>query len=65
VNKSEKGGSVVTRKTIELKRVVVTGLGAITPLGNTVPDMWEAVIGVQVSRYRGSKPIPRQYPAII
>lgn len=26
-----------------MKRVVVTGLGAITPIGNTVPKMWEAV----------------------
>src|SRR5689334_10011950 len=27
-------------KTIELKRVVVTGMGALTPLGNTVADYW-------------------------
>lgn len=27
---------------MELKRVVVTGLGAITPLGNDVPTTWEA-----------------------
>ena len=27
---------------MELKRVVVTGLGAITPLGNDVPSTWEA-----------------------
>ncbi len=26
---------------MELKRVVVTGLGAITPLGNTVNELWE------------------------
>lgn len=26
-----------------LKRVVVTGLGAITPVGNTVPDFWKAL----------------------
>ncbi len=26
------------------KRVVVTGLGAITPLGNTYPEYWEALI---------------------
>ncbi|NOY38079.1 MAG: beta-ketoacyl-ACP synthase II [Chlorobi bacterium] len=26
-----------------LKRVVVTGLGAITPLGNNVPDYWSAL----------------------
>lgn len=29
---------------MELKRVVVTGLGAITPLGNNVADTWEALI---------------------
>jgi 3-oxoacyl-[acyl-carrier-protein] synthase II len=26
---------------MELKRVVVTGLGALTPLGNTVPEFWD------------------------
>ena len=29
---------------MELKRVVVTGLGAITPLGKTVSDYWEALL---------------------
>lgn len=29
---------------MELKRVVVTGLGAITPLGNTIPENWEALV---------------------
>ncbi|CAN5326485.1 beta-ketoacyl-ACP synthase II [soil metagenome] len=29
---------------MELKRVVVTGLGAITPLGNSVPEFWEGLI---------------------
>ena len=29
---------------MELKRVVVTGLGAITPLGNSVKDYWENLI---------------------
>jgi len=27
-------------KTIELKRVVVTGMGALTPLGNTITEYW-------------------------
>jgi 3-oxoacyl-[acyl-carrier-protein] synthase II len=27
-------------KTIELKRVVVTGMGALTPLGNTIDEYW-------------------------
>jgi 3-oxoacyl-[acyl-carrier-protein] synthase II len=29
---------------MELKRVVVTGLGAITPLGNTLPETWEGLV---------------------
>ena len=28
---------------MELKRVVVTGLGALTPLGNNVEETWEAL----------------------
>ena len=29
---------------MELKRVVITGLGAITPIGNTVPDFWDNLV---------------------
>ena len=29
---------------MELKRVVVTGLGALTPIGNSVPEFWESLI---------------------
>lgn len=29
---------------MELKRVVVTGLGAISPLGHTLPETWEALL---------------------
>lgn len=29
---------------MELKRVVVTGLGAISPLGNTVPETWDSLV---------------------
>ena len=29
---------------MELKRVVITGLGAITPLGNTAPGTWTALV---------------------
>jgi len=29
---------------MELKRVVVTGLGALTPLGNSVPEYWNALL---------------------
>ncbi len=27
-----------------MKRVVVTGIGAITPIGNNVKDFWSALI---------------------
>ena len=30
---------------MELKRVVITGLGAITPIGNTVQDYWSGLLG--------------------
>lgn len=30
---------------LELKRVVVTGLGAITPIGNTLAQYWQGLIG--------------------
>ncbi len=37
---------------MELKRVVVTGLGAITPLGKNVPEYWEGLIkGVSGADY--------------
>jgi 3-oxoacyl-[acyl-carrier-protein] synthase II len=29
---------------MELKRVVVTGMGALTPLGNNVPDFWSGLV---------------------
>ncbi len=29
---------------MEFKRVVVTGLGALTPIGNTVPEYWNSLI---------------------
>lgn len=29
---------------MELKRVVVTGLGALTPIGNTVPEYWDSLV---------------------
>jgi 3-oxoacyl-[acyl-carrier-protein] synthase II len=40
---------------MELKRVVVTGLGALTPLGNTVSDYWNGLI----SGVSGAAPITR------
>ncbi len=40
---------------MQLKRVVVTGLGAVTPLGNSVNDYWNNLInGVS-----GAAPITR------
>lgn len=42
-------------KTIELKRAVITGLGAVTPLGNTTHDTWSNLLaGVS-----GAGPISR------
>ena len=38
---------------MELKRVVVTGLGALTPIGNTINEYWEAL----VSGKSGAAPI--------
>ena len=32
-----------TSRIMELKRVVVTGLGALTPVGNTMPETWENI----------------------
>lgn len=50
-------------RTLRLERVVITGLGAVTPLGNDVPTTWEALLkGVSgVDRIRafdaGSYPV--------
>ena len=36
---------------MKLRRVVVTGLGAVSPIGNDVPTMWEnAKAGVSGAR---------------
>ncbi len=40
---------------MELKRVVVTGLGALTPIGNSVNDFWQALIDGR----SGAAPIER------
>jgi 3-oxoacyl-[acyl-carrier-protein] synthase II len=29
---------------MELKRAVITGIGAITPVGNTAPDYWNGLV---------------------
>ena len=40
---------------MELKRVVVTGLGALTPLGNTVAEYWDGL----TNGVSGAAPITR------
>jgi 3-oxoacyl-[acyl-carrier-protein] synthase II len=40
---------------MELKRVVVTGMGAITPIGNSVKEYWDGL----VNGVSGAKPITR------
>jgi 3-oxoacyl-[acyl-carrier-protein] synthase II len=45
---------------MELKRVVVTGLGAITPIGNNVPSYWEGLLNgvngaADITRFDASK----------
>ncbi|MDQ3111967.1 MAG: beta-ketoacyl-ACP synthase II [Bacteroidota bacterium] len=45
---------------MQLKRVVVTGLGAITPLGNTVQDYWNNLVAgksgaARITRFDSSK----------
>ncbi|HSJ68130.1 MAG TPA: beta-ketoacyl-ACP synthase II [Anditalea sp.] len=40
---------------MNLKRVVVTGLGALTPIGNTVPEFWEGL----TNGVSGAAPITR------
>ena len=29
---------------MQLRRVVITGLGALTPVGNSAPETWEALV---------------------
>lgn len=41
------------RFAMQLKRVVVTGLGALTPIGNNVEDYWNGLI----SGVSGAAPI--------
>jgi len=35
-----------------MRRVVVTGLGAVTPIGNDVPSMWRAAVAGEVAAAR-------------
>lgn len=43
------------KETQRMKRVVITGLGALTPIGNNVPDFWQAL----VNGVSGAGPITR------
>ncbi|MBO9617783.1 MAG: beta-ketoacyl-ACP synthase II [Niabella sp.] len=43
-----------------MKRVVITGLGALTPIGNNVPDLWQSMINgasgaAPITRFDASK----------
>ncbi|MDD3580738.1 MAG: beta-ketoacyl-ACP synthase II [Desulfobacca sp.] len=38
------GKALNIRKTVDFRRVVVTGLGLITPLGNDVPSTWQRLM---------------------
>ena len=45
---------------MELKRVVVTGLGALTPIGNSVPEYWNGLLsgisgGGPITQFDASK----------
>jgi 3-oxoacyl-[acyl-carrier-protein] synthase II len=45
---------------MKLRRVVVTGLGAVTPLGNTVPEYWNSLLNgvsgaAEITRFDHSK----------
>ncbi len=62
-------------KTIELKRVVVTGLGAVTSLGLDVPSTWQAMLAGQtgidritqwgdLEEFQASVQIPEDFPLI-
>ena len=44
---------------MEIKRVVITGLGAITPIGATVPEFWQALM----NGTSGAGPITRFDPS--
>ena len=58
---------------MELKRVVVTGLGAVTPIGNDVQSFWQGLVNgtsgaADITKFdprwsvrkKGVDPIPRE-----
>ena len=46
---------------MELKRVVVTGLGALTPLGNSVPELWQGLSSGKSGAARITKFDPEKF----
>ena len=50
---------------LELKRVVVTGLGAITPVGNTATEFWNNLIEARSGLTRITHFDPAEYPSQI
>ena len=49
------------------RRVVVTGMGCITPVGNSIPDMWralqESVSGIGPISYFDASNFPTKFAA--
>ena len=41
------------------RRVVVTGLGAVTPIGNTVEEFWNGIKAGKVESERSQNSIPQ------
>ena len=39
----------LTTRSIELKRVVITGMGTVSPLGNDVATSWSAALNPSLS----------------
>ena len=41
--RNRKSSRISQERIDEMRRVVVTGIGAVTPVGNNVPEFWEAI----------------------